>query len=156
MPPGTNGPTSLVIDPENPSRLILSTWGRPVKGQFSPDVGGGIYVSEDNGKKWVQVLHGDQHIHDITIDLRNNMFYACGFNASAYRSEDHGKTWQRIKGYNFKWGKRIDPDPRDPEKIFIITFGGGVWHGPATGDGEAVEDIVTPVVGYNGQLTMDN
>ena len=85
-------------------------------------------------------------IHDITYDPRNGVFYACGFNGSAYRSEDRGETWNRIKGYNFKWGKRVDPDPRDPDKIFIITFGGGVWYGPAKGDECAVEDIITPVL----------
>ncbi len=31
------------------------------------------------------------------------------------------------------------------EKIFIITFGGGVWYGPAKGDMKAVEDIVKPI-----------
>ncbi|MDN5211787.1 hypothetical protein QQ020_06985 [Fulvivirgaceae bacterium BMA12] len=149
LPHGTNGPTSLAVDPHNSERLVLSAWGRPVGSRFSPDIGGGIYLSEDNGANWTQVMEADQHIHDITIDRRNNVYYACGFNASAYRSEDRGSTWQRIRGYNFKWGKRVDPDPRDPEKIFIVTFGGGVWHGPAKGDKNAVEDIITPVLAYS-------
>jgi hypothetical protein len=42
----------------------------------------------------------------------------------------------------------VEPDPRDPEKIFIITFGGGVWYGPARGDENAAEDIVTPILAY--------
>jgi hypothetical protein len=42
----------------------------------------------------------------------------------------------------------VDPDPRDPEKIFIITFGGGVWYGPAKGDENAAEDIITPCLVY--------
>ena len=29
-------------------------------------------------------------------------------------------------------------------KYYIITFGGGVWHGPSRGDENAIEDIVTP------------
>jgi hypothetical protein len=33
----------------------------------------------------------------------------------------------------------------DDSKIYITTFGGGVWHGPAAGDPKALEDIVTPV-----------
>jgi photosystem II stability/assembly factor-like uncharacterized protein len=146
LPEGTNGPMSLVVDPENNARLLLSAWGRVNPGQFSPDTGGGIFLSKDNGVSWSQVLVKDQHIHDITYDPRNGTFYACGFNGSAYRSEDRGETWNRIKGYNFKWGKRVDPDPADPEKIYIITFGGGVWHGPAHGDENAKEDIVTPVL----------
>ena len=145
LPDGTNGPMSLVIDPENNDRLLLSAWGRTAPGIFSPDTGGGIFISTDNGSNWKQVMSKDQHIHDITYDPRNSIFYACGFNGSAYRSVDRGETWNRIKGYNFKWGKRVDPDPKDPEKIFIITFGGGVWHGPARGDANAKEDIVSPV-----------
>jgi photosystem II stability/assembly factor-like uncharacterized protein len=148
LPEGTNGPMSLVIDPENSDRLLLSAWGRITPGKFSPDTGGGIFLSQDNGTTWKQVLVKDQHIHDITFDARNNTFYACGFNGSAYRSEDRGETWNRIKGYNFKWGKRVEPDPRDPEKVFIITFGGGVWYGPARGDKNAAEDIVTPILTY--------
>jgi photosystem II stability/assembly factor-like uncharacterized protein len=137
---------SLVTDDENSGRILLSAWGRVSPGQFSPDTGGGIYLSEDNGNTWKQTLEKDQHIHDITYDSRNKTYYACGFNGSAYRSEDSGESWIRIKGYNFKWGKRVDPDPVDPGKIFIITFGGGVWYGPARGDENAVEDIVTPLL----------
>ena len=117
-----------------------------MKGKFSPDTGGGIFSSDDDGKTWNAVLQKDQHIHDITFDPRNKTYYACGFNGSAFRSSDNGENWNRIKGYNFKWGKRVVPDPRNANKIFVITFGGGVWYGPADGDDNASEDIVTPVL----------
>jgi len=146
LPEGTNGPMSLMIDPDNDARLLLSAWGRSSPGLFSPDTGGGIFISGNNGATWKQVLSDDQHIHDITYDPRNNYFYACGFNGSAYRSADRGETWKRLRGYNFKWGKRVDTDPGDPDKIFVVTFGGGVWHGPAEGDENAAEDIVTPIL----------
>jgi photosystem II stability/assembly factor-like uncharacterized protein len=141
LPEGTNGPVSLKVDPQNPETLILSAWGREVNDRFTQDVGGGIFRSTDGGKSWDHVLKSDPHIHDITYDVRSAFFYACGFNGSAYRSDDGGTSWQRIKGYNFKWGKRVEPDPRNPEKIFIITFGGGVWYGPSKGDADALEDI---------------
>ena len=67
LPEGTNGPMSLVIDPENNNRLLISAWGRATPGQFSPDTGGGIFLSDDNGATWNQVLEKDQHIHDITM-----------------------------------------------------------------------------------------
>ena len=148
LPAETNGPMSIIADEENDGRLILSAWGRVTKGKLSPDTGGGIFLSKDEGKSWIPVLRNDQHVHDITYDKRNKTWYACGFNGSAYRSEDKGETWKRIKGYNFKWGKRVEPDPLDPDKIFIITFGGGVWYGPAKGDENSLEDIVTPALRY--------
>lgn len=148
LPEYVNGPSSILADSKNEQRLILAAWGRRGKSALSSNLGGGIYLSENNGKTWQSVLTHDQHIHDVTIDLERGVFYAAGFNSSAYRSEDRGRTWQRIKGYNFKWGKRVQPDPYDPDKIYVITFGGGVWHGPAIGDPNALEDIVTPKASY--------
>ncbi len=149
LPSGTNGPMSIMTDPQKRGHILMSAWGRISPGQFAPDTGGGIFLSTDNGSTWTNVLDTDQHIHDITYDHRNGTFYACGFNGSAYRSGDRGRSWSRIRGYNFKWGKRVVPDPFDPALVYIVTFGGGVWHGPAKGDVQAAEDIVTPVFSRN-------
>ena len=145
LPEGTNAPTSLIINQQYPNKLKMSAWGRVTKKRFSRDTGGGIFLSEDEGKTWKQVLAKEQHINDLSIDTRNNRLYACGFNGSAYYSVNDGNDWIRIKGFNFKWGRKAIPDPDDVEKIFITTFGGGVWHGPASGDQSALDDIVTPL-----------
>lgn len=149
LPEDVNGPSNLIIDPSNPRRFLLAAWGRYGKTEFSADRGGGIYVSKDDARSWRPVFTRDQHIHDLTVDQTSGVFYACGFNSSAYRSEDQGETWRRLKGYNFKWGKRVQPDPFDAEKVYIITFGGGIWHGPAKGDPAALEDIVTEQTSYS-------
>jgi photosystem II stability/assembly factor-like uncharacterized protein len=141
MPEGSNAPNGLAIDPENPERLYLATWARAagVHGD-----GGGIYLSEDAGKTWKQVLERDRHVYDVTIDPRDSkILYAAGFESSAWRSADRGVTWTRISGFNFKWGHRVTPDPADQKKIYINTFGGGVWHGSVDGEDRAV-DIITP------------
>lgn len=148
LPPESNAPTSLVIDPFNPNHILLSAWGRATSGKYTPDIGGGIFLSKDEGNSWTSVLNKDQHIHDITYDQRNKNYYACGFNGSAYISINKGESWERIKGYNFKWGKRVDFDPRNPDEIYIITFGGGIWYGPADGDKKSTEDIITPILTY--------
>jgi photosystem II stability/assembly factor-like uncharacterized protein len=147
LPEGVNGPNGLAIDSENPNRLYLAAWGR-----HAPDgaVDGGIFLSVDGGHDWRNVLSQDQHVYDITVDPRDaRILYACGFESSAWRSTDRGETWHRIPGFNFKWGHRVIPDPRNPDWIFVTTFGGSVWHGPAAGDPDAVEDIVTPSLSYN-------
>ncbi len=143
LPAHVNGPTSLQVDVSDSSRIYLSAWGRYGQGVYSPDRGGGIFVTEDEGQTWKTLMSHDQHIHDLTQDPRNGVLYACGFNSSAYRSEHRGEYWQRIRGYNFKWGKRVQPDPSTPDSVYIITFGGGTWYGPAKGDLNAVEDIMT-------------
>ena len=141
LPQGVNGPNGLAIDPQNPQRLYLAAWARAV-GEHG--IGGGIYLSNDGGKNWQQVLRRDQHIYDVTIDPRNpDVLYAAGFESSAWKSSDRGEHWTRIAGPNFKWMHRVIPDPTAPGKIYITTFGGGVWHGDANAK-PGPQDIATP------------
>jgi photosystem II stability/assembly factor-like uncharacterized protein len=82
----------------------------------------------------------------VTIDPKSpDTLYICGFDAAAFRSTDAGAHWSRIRGFNFKWGHRVIVDPRDESKIFITTYGGSVWYGPAAGDPDATEDILNPI-----------
>jgi photosystem II stability/assembly factor-like uncharacterized protein len=150
LPPGVNGPNGLSIDPDDPGRMVLAVWGRQTSGEARKGAAdGGIFLTTDGGNTWKNVFNRNQYIYDVTTDPRNpNILYACGFESSAWRSDDRGKTWYRLKGFNFKWGHRVIPDPINPEKIFVTTFGGSVWYGPARGDPNAREDIATPNVGY--------
>jgi photosystem II stability/assembly factor-like uncharacterized protein len=146
LPEGVNGPNGLAIDPKDPKRLYLACWGRNTAGRATY---GGIFLSTDGGASWRHVHAADQHVYDVTIDPRApSTLYACGFESSAWRSTDRGETWRRIRGYNFKWGHRVIPDPLRKGMIYVTTFGGSVWYGPAAGDPKAVEDIVTPQVAY--------
>ena len=142
LPEGVTGPTAVTIDPRDQRRLYLTAWG---KEGTDADSGGGVYVSEDGGRAWKALFTETQHVYDLTIDPRNaDVLYICGFDAAAYRSTDRGAHWARIAGYNFKWGHRVIPDPADASQIYITTYGGGVWHGPAAGDGSH-QDVETPV-----------
>ena len=143
LPEGTNGPNGLAIDPDSPDRLYLAAWARAsgVHGD-----GGGIFLSENGGKTWKQVLEKDRHIYDITVDpVDPKILYAAGFESSAWRSADRGLHWTRIPGFNFKWGQRVIPDPQDRNKVYITTFGGSVWHGSVHGEKRSV-DIATPAL----------
>jgi photosystem II stability/assembly factor-like uncharacterized protein len=143
LPEGTNGPNGLAIDPRSPDRLYLAAWARAT-GEHGD--GGGIFLSEDGGKSWKQVLDRDRHIYDVTVDPENStVLYAAGFESSAWRSADRGLHWSRIPGFNFKWGQRVIPDPLHHDEVFITTFGGSVWHGAINGEPRPV-DIATPVL----------
>jgi photosystem II stability/assembly factor-like uncharacterized protein len=141
LPSGVNGPTGIASDPVHPDHLYLSAWAR-AKGMRGE--GGGIYESDDAGQHWRSSFSNDQHVYDVTLDPRlPGTVYASGFESSAWVSRDSGHHWQRIAGFNFKWGHRVVPDPEDEKKIYITTFGGGVWHGAVTTE-PATLDIATP------------
>ena len=143
LPQGSNGPNGLAIDPESPDRLYLAAWAKAT-GEHGD--GGGIFLSEDGGKTWKQVLDKDRHIYDVTIDPQDSkVLYAAGFESSAWRSADRGLHWTRIPGFNFKWGQRVIPDPLHHDEVYITTFGGSVWHGAVNGKQRPV-DIATPVL----------
>ena len=143
LPEGTNGPNGLAIDPQSPDRLYLAAWARAT-GEHGD--GGGIFLSEDGGKSWKQVLDKDRHIYDVTVDPQDsNVLYAAGFESSAWRSADRGRNWSRIPGFNFKWGQRVIPDPLHRDEVYITTFGGSVWHGAIHGQPRP-EDIATPAL----------
>jgi photosystem II stability/assembly factor-like uncharacterized protein len=131
LPAGVTGPTGLEIDPRDPQRLYLTAWGQE---EDDADRNGGVYASDNGGKTWQPLFTKSQHVYDLTIDPHNpDTLYMAGFDAAAYRSTDRGVHWARIRGYDFKWGHRVILDPNDATQIYITTYGGGVWHGPAAG-----------------------
>ena len=145
LPEGVNGPNGLAIDPRDNGRIYLAAWGQ---GREGADTGGGVFLSTDGGASWKNIFSQTQHVYDVTIDLKApDTLYICGFDAAAYRSIDAGEHWARIRGYHFEWGHRVILDPDDAAKIYITTYGGSVWHGPAAGDPLAPEDNVAPVPG---------
>ncbi len=147
MPPGTNAPNDLAVDPRDPKRLYLACWPRTVEGM---PAGGGLWGSRDGGRTWKLLLDEKLHCYAVTVHpTKPDRLYVCGFNSSIFRSDDRGASWRRLGGYNFKWGHRVIPDPHHPDKIYVTTFGGSVFHGPADGlparrrgTGEPFEDIV--------------
>jgi photosystem II stability/assembly factor-like uncharacterized protein len=143
LPAGVDGPTGLTVDPQNPQRLYLTAWGHE---GVEVDHGGGVFLSTNAGETWTPIFQKSQHVYDLTLDPKNpEALYISGFDSAAYRSTDGGGHWSQLKGYNFKWGHRVILDPNDPSKIYITTYGGGVWYGPAAGDPNAQGDVLTPI-----------
>lgn len=136
-------PNGIDVDPENPDNIYLACWSAIsladlVGGDVTRLIGsnptlgmpGGIFKSGDGGQTWKSIFDPKQYVYDVTIDPNHKgRLYCNTFNKSAWRSDDYGTTWQKIKGYDFHWGHRIIVDKNDPEKIFITTYGSSVWHG---------------------------
>lgn len=136
-------PNGMAVDPANPDLLYLGCWAdisladmvggdvvRENGGDKMLDMPGGIFRSEDGGNTWTSIFDQKQYVYDVTVDPHHSgRLYCNTFNQTAWRSDDSGKTWRKIKGYDFHWGHRIIVDQNDPEKVFITTFGSSVWHG---------------------------
>lgn len=140
-------PNGLAYDPENPNRLYLGSWsdiqlsdliGRSVAiatgGNKLLDLDGGILMSEDGGTTWSRVFDENQFVYDVTVDSsRPGRIYCNTFNQGAYLSDDYGKSWKKMKDYDFHWGHRVIVDENNSENVYLTTFGSSVWHGkPAT------------------------
>jgi photosystem II stability/assembly factor-like uncharacterized protein len=139
LPPGVNGPHDLIIDPENPDRMYVCCWPHR---EGDRDVKGGVIRTENGGKNWEQVF--DERIRVNAAGAhpdRPGIIFINTFQNAAYRSDDRGETWKRLEGYRFKWGQKAVPDIHHPGMLFLTTYGGSVFYGPAEGIPGAFEDI---------------
>ncbi|MFC2076838.1 hypothetical protein ACFLT7_07130 [candidate division KSB1 bacterium] len=146
IPAAENAPHDLQIDPDNPKRMYLSCWARSENGR---DVAGGLYRTDDGGNNWKLVFNEARRVNSAAIDpWDNNTIYLNTFENAAYRSDDGGDSWRRIEGYRFKWGQRAIPDLNNPGMLFLTTYGGSVFHGPADGVPGGFEDIENIPAGW--------
>jgi len=137
-------PNGIEVDPRNPKRIYLACWanisladllgGDVIRnlpgGNVTLNMPGGIFRSEDGGDTWTSIFDDKQYVYDVTVDpYHKGRIYCNTFNKIAYRSDDDGETWKKLKGYDFHWGHRVMIDENDCEKVFITTYGASVWHG---------------------------
>ncbi|HQG76484.1 MAG TPA: hypothetical protein PLS58_03285 [Bacteroidales bacterium] len=143
---GVNGPHDLMIDPVNPDVMYVSCWPRGDKGE---DTGGGVIKTTDGGKSWRKIFDERIRVNSAGMDPENpSVIYINTFQNSAFCSEDGGESWKRIEGYRFKWGQRAIPDIHNPGMLYLTTYGGSVFYGPAKGIPGSTDDITNMPDGW--------
>lgn len=137
LPVGVNGPHDLLHDPADPATLFVSCWPRH---EANEDVNGGVIRTRDGGLTWKQVFDPKVRVNSANIDPKHpGEIFINTFQNAAYHSRDYGENWERIKGYRFKWGQRVIPDIYHPGMLYLTTYGGSVFYGPAEGVADATD-----------------
>ncbi len=146
LPDSVNGPHDLLLSPSDPMIMYVCCWPRSVNGN---DVKGGVIKTTDGGRSWKRIFDERIRVNSAGMDPnKDNIIYFNTFQNSAYRSEDSGGTWKRIEGYRFKWGQKAIPDINNPGMLFLTTYGGSVFYGPAKGIPGASDDITNMPEGW--------
>ena len=123
-------PKDLTVDPRD-SR-ILYVGACDTNGQET----GGLYRTGDGGATWQRLTRqGAEHFGAYLSPTHPGWLYTTltegAPGAGLWLSQDNGATWQPMKGLPFSNAQRVAFDPRDPGHIYVTTFGGSVWRGPA-------------------------
>ncbi len=96
----------IAVHPENPGIVYVA-----VQGHFwSTNPNRGLYRTMDGGKTWEHVLYVNErtgandvvispsHPEVVYVSMWENNPGICGEESGVYKSEDAGKTWERLRG----------------------------------------------------------
>jgi len=144
---GGRGISGVVVNPSNPSRLLVSTtWASCCK-ILAPKLdysienqsGLGVYLSTDGGSTWTLTLPpssftSNQGVADLLVDpASSSVIYAGDFGGAVWKSADGGATWSRLISFSStaSWGRvAVAATPALPGTVFAAisnhTYG---WYG---------------------------
>ncbi|HZW32943.1 MAG TPA: hypothetical protein VFF52_19665, partial [Isosphaeraceae bacterium] len=97
---------------------------------------GGLYKTTDGGTRWTRIARKGGDCFGATIHPRKpDWVYLCiaegDEEPGLWLSQNAGRTWKALEGMPFRNAQRVTFDPRDDSIIYVSTFGGSVWRGPA-------------------------
>jgi photosystem II stability/assembly factor-like uncharacterized protein len=128
-------PTNLSIDPKDENRIFLTAATAPGTAQ------GGVYRTLDGGKTWSRVLNdadvaktgapGFDHFMCVAVFPDDPaLVYAGTTSHGLWFSRDGGNTWRHYAAFPFHNAQSINFHPHEHRRLYVTTFGGGVWVGP--------------------------
>jgi photosystem II stability/assembly factor-like uncharacterized protein len=95
---------------------------------------GGLWRTADGGQTWKQVAkEGSEHFGAYFDPRRPGWVYMTltegAPGPSLWLSSDGGDSWIPFTNFPFDNTQRVAFDPKDPNVIYVTTFGGSVWKG---------------------------
>jgi hypothetical protein len=124
-------PKDFTVHPEN-SNIILMGVCDAGRG----DQSGGLYRTQNGGRTWKRIgRQGRQTFGGYFHPKHDGWIYMTltegAPGAGLWFSQDNGQTWKEFKDLPFSNIQRVTFDPSNDNLIYITTFGGSVWRGPA-------------------------
>jgi photosystem II stability/assembly factor-like uncharacterized protein len=97
---------------------------------------GGLYRTADGGRRWQLLARkGPQHFGAYLHPRRPGWVYMTlcegAPGAGLWLSRDDGRSWQAFEALPFSNIQRVEFDPAEDSTIYVTTFGGSAWRGPA-------------------------
>ena len=122
---------AIAIDQKSPSTVYVGTGESNMRNSVS--IGNGMYKTVDGGSNWEKIgLDSTEHIAKIVVDPRNpDIVYVAAPGAlwgdskhrGLYKSNDGGKTWNKILYINEKAGcADVSVDPTNPDVVYATTW----------------------------------
>lgn len=128
-------PKDFSVDPRDSRRILVGAC------DANREQSGGLYLTIDGGQSWRRIgRKGPQTFGGYFAPVAPNgadahwiyMTLTEGApGAGLWLSRDEGQTWEEFKGLPFSNVQRVEFDPGNSALIYVTTFGGSVWRGPA-------------------------
>ena len=123
-------PKDFTVDPVDSRVIYIGAANARPKEQA------GLYRTRDGGRTWTLLARrGPEHFGAALSPHHKGWIYMTlcegAPDAGLWLSKDDGKTWAPFDDLPFHNIQRVAFDPADPAVIYVTTFGGSVWKGPA-------------------------
>ena len=136
------GANEIVLHPERPDELIVSTYQRRrhLWTLLNGGPGSGIHKSTDGGKSWTKLTSGLPSVEMGRIGLASapsapNVVYAIieaeplegkaekKSGGGVYRSDDFGESWKKVSGHRTRspqYYNELVVDPTDEDRVYAL------------------------------------
>ena len=162
-----SGAADLIMDPENPNKIIAAIWEHKRDPWFfkSGGKGSGLYITHDGGENWKKITEkegfpkGDLGRIGVAIAPNNpNVIYALveAKKNALYKSEDGGFKWNKINdkpgiGNRPFYYSEIYVDPQNENKLYTVF----TYINVSEDGGKSFEQLM-PAYGVNNGVHPDH
>jgi photosystem II stability/assembly factor-like uncharacterized protein len=129
-------PRDFAVNPNNTKEIFIGARATP-----SPsNQAGALWRTTDGGANWTAIANKGNHFGAYLHPSRPGWIYMTlcegGSGAGLWLSKDNGASWLPYSKIPHRWIQRVDFDFRNPDVIYISTFGSSAMKAPADPEGQ--------------------